>query len=70
MTKTCMRYYPPSGTVTEQDFDSDLFLDSYLLKSRDAQRREKSWVPIMPRGQEMAKRTSCQSLSTLMGTGR
>lgn len=70
MTTMCMRYHPPSGTVTEQDFDDDLFWDSYLLKSRDAQRREMSWGPTMPRGQDTAKMTSCQFLSTLMGTGR
>lgn len=63
-----MRYYP--GTVTELDFDKDLFWDLYMLKSRDAQRRETGWGAIMPRGQEMAKMISCHFLSTLVVTGR
>lgn len=70
MTKMCMRYNPCSSTVTEQDFDNDLFWDFYLLQSRDVQRRETSWGTIMPRGQEMARMTSCHFLITLMGTGR
>lgn len=70
MTKMCIRYNPCSSTVTEQDFDNDLFWDFYLLQSRDVQRRETSWGTIVPRGQEMARMTSCHFLITLMGTGR
>lgn len=67
MTGMRGRYNPPSSTVTEQDFDSDLFQDLYLLKSSVAQRREAGWSTIMSRGQEMAQMTSHQFLSTLMG---
>lgn len=69
MTGIYVIYNPPNSTLTEQDFDDD-FWDLYLLKSSIAQRRETGWGTIVSRGQEMAKVTSCQFLSTLMGTGR